>query len=94
MKLSNLYNKIPNWVIFLFQVILFAFIMQYLVDNVGKWGAWGFILFILIYCGIMIFRKRDNFMSVIRTVETKIWGRPLDRIHGRPPKLIIGKKDD
>ena len=94
MKLLNLYNKIPNWVMFVVQVVILGIIFQILVDNLGSWGIWGFFAFIIIYSCIMLFRKRDNYMTVMRTIETRIWGRPLDKQYGRPPKVIIGKKDD
>ena len=42
----------------------------------------------------ILIQKREDFMTAMRNIETMIWGRPLDKVYGKPPKLKVIKKND
>lgn len=67
--------KFPSW----FKVIgyiLFAVILAFSIEG-GWW--WLFIVVILGMVAIRIYQNREYFMFNTRLIETKIWGKPLDK---------------
>ncbi len=55
--------------------LLFAFVL----DGGFGYGLLGFVLMILSFALMRMWRRRDQILSTIRSVEVMIWGRPLDK---------------
>lgn len=68
-------KKAANLLYFVISIV----ILILLVEHFGKWGVFGFVGFCIAYALWIIFSRFKNFMMVMRQVETKIWGKPLDK---------------
>jgi len=68
----NLLKKIVTAVLFLTGV-------YFLFKLAGGFGVLGFILAFILLGGFVIFLRRKKYLSALRHMEVKIWGRPLDR---------------
>ena len=62
-----------------FLLIIYTLFMLYLSSFFGLWGIIGVIISSIVIAGIILYRRRDKYLEVLRSVETLIWGKPLDK---------------
>jgi len=62
----------------------------YLFDKFGAKGMIYFLVCITLVIIIRIATSWDEYMLIVKSTETKIWGRPLDKKYGKPPKVKVG----
>ena len=90
MKLLGVLNKVKV----VASILLIVWIYQ-------KYAGAGLLVFLGVAVVVVLIRRATNwgqFMAAMRQVEIQIWGQPLDKIYGKPPKLKFkwrknGKKD-
>lgn len=69
------YYNTPSWI----KTALSIIIMISIVILFGTLGAIGLLLLILLMGAYNIYIKRDMFMISMRSIETKMFGKPLDK---------------
>lgn len=42
-----------------------------------KWGVYGSLIFVFLWCGYRLIRGRKQYVEAMETIETSIWGEPL-----------------
>ena len=69
-------GKVKQYIKFILSII----ILILLIESMGTlYGVLGFVGAIVIYSIVIIILRWNNFMAGIRQVETKAFGKPLDR---------------
>lgn len=61
-------------------------------DWLGGFGWYGYLVGVLILCGILLWKRRENYIQVKHRIEKEIWGKPLkDFVHSneKVPKVKI-----
>ena len=64
--------------------ILFASVLLWALYFAMKffgtwWGIFGIIFVLVCFGGLVIYTRRGKYMAGVRHMETKIWGKPLDK---------------
>lgn len=75
----------------LLQACVFGFLIYYLSHFFGAYGLAGYVVFVLLLSGFVIWRRRDIYLQAIRTIETRLFGKPLDRSSWNGQKPIVPK---
>jgi len=71
-------------------------IILYGFKFLGAYGILGYIIGMLLFCGMIIASRYKKWLFAKHYIETTIWGEPLKNFIERgekPPKLVWGKKD-
>lgn len=64
----------------IFRFILSIIILIILIESMGTlYGVLGFVGAIVLYSVVIIILRWRNFMNGVRTVETKMFSKPLDK---------------
>ena len=71
------------------KILLSILLIIWLFDKFGAKSIGYFILCITLIIIIRIATNWQHYMLMVRTTETKIWGRPLDKKYGKPPKVKV-----
>lgn len=72
--------------------IIISGLMFYWIITAWYQGIWVFIGFVFVYAGWRIWKQRESFLSALRTFETMIWGKPLDKEYWNPGEWKSRKK--
>jgi len=84
----NIYSIVNNiWIVS--RPFVSIALMLFLIGYFGVWGFWGFVFAFSLYGLFKLFTNWSSFILIIKQIETTIWGRPLDKIYGKPPKVKI-----
>ena len=71
------------------KVLISLALIIWLFQNYGSKGLGIFLVVITLVIIIRIITNWEHYMVMVRSVEMKIWGRPLDKKYGKPPKVKI-----
>ena len=71
------------------KILLSILLIIWLFDKFGAKSIGYFLLCITLIIIIRIATNWQHYMLMVRTTETKIWGRPLDKKYGKPPKVKV-----
>ena len=76
-------DKLFRIFLIVIQIAAFIFVME-------RWGLKGlgvFALFMILIIGIRIAMNLDNFKRTLSILESKIWGKPLEKGFWEPDEL-------
>ena len=82
------------------QIAIHLFIIIVVISWFGvKWGVVGYLTAMCCYILFRIIKSRALFMYLVRDLETKVFGKPLDRKNWKKgefkyPKIVRRKKED
>jgi len=100
--LKNLYNSAKTELIIVLRRLSAVLLSIWCLYSLYVWFAYGFLWFflMLVTTGAVLFIVfRSYLMLAIRSIEMKVWGKPLDKTYWKdekPPKLkfVWNKKGD
>lgn len=61
-----------------FLLILWVLFVLYTYAFLGVWGPLGIIIAGIVIGLVILYKRREMYMSAVRRIETLIWGKPLD----------------
>lgn len=71
----------------LIKLFIVGSIIYWLAVYTGAYGFLGVVAFVLIVAAYKIFIQKSEYMMALRTIESKIFGKPLDRKNWEPGEL-------
>jgi len=60
-------------------MMIFLALFYFVSLKAAAYGAIGIIVLILLLSGYRLYRARSLYMEGLRDIETRIWGKPLDK---------------
>jgi len=61
------------------KIIIVTLLLALLLDNYGRYGMLGFVGFLIIITTYKVIKKREYYVTGLRTIESMIWKKPLDK---------------
>lgn len=65
-------------------MLLNGILLIVLLEVFGGKGFYGWLAITLIFAGWRLIRAWSFFMSVLRYIETMMWGKPMDKEYWKP----------
>jgi len=75
------WDRLKPWL----YMILFIIFVRYF----GKYGLFWLAVAIVLFFAFRIATNFDQYMTMLRHIEVKIWGQTLDKENGKPPKVKV-----
>lgn len=91
----RIYTKAFTWIGLLKSVLYLSILIYSLKYLEVFFGGWGYVIGIIIICGIILYSRRKKWLSAKYHIERMIWGKPLKEFIAnkeKPPKIKLGKK--
>ena len=68
------------------KVFLLATIIYVLAKQLGAYGFLGILALIVIYTLYLLWKRKEQYLEAMRTIESMVWGQPLDSFKKEPEK--------
>jgi len=75
-KTGEIWGATKNYLFLILNVAMLIFLFEYIGF---KRGLLVFVGFYAVFALIIIIRKWENFLSIMKWLETQLFGRPLDK---------------
>ena len=73
-------NKLKRWLVQALSTNVFILFLYLLNQLLGTFSAvLAFLVITLVLAMYLLWKQRKQYMEAVRTIETMIWGKPLDR---------------
>lgn len=67
-------------------------IIMYIFKFLQPMGTFGYVLGIILICGLILYTKRKNYFKTKHYIESMLWGKPLYKFREegkKPPKIGV-----